>query len=279
MAKNFVSNRPDLIEKLTRGVASLGESKSWEQYLDFQGKFYDYSYKNTLLILAQADHATQVAGFRTWEKLGRSVKKGEKAIWILAPMLYRDKTDSSVENQDKVLRGFKFVPVFDVSQTCGDPLPSICNPLYGDDPHDHFGRLVEVAAAIGFSVQDHDFQGTSNGDCTFELARIRVEISNSPAQRVKTLVHELSHAMLHKDEIARSLAELEAESVAYVVCQVLGIDSSDYTFGYVATWAGGGSGAIESIRSSCHRIQTTASSILEMMGSQGRIGEFSNKAA
>ena len=104
--------------------------------------------------------------------------------------------------------------------------------------------------------------GSTNGDCTYELHRIRVEVSNSPAQRVKTLAHEIAHAILHEGFKDRRLAELEAESTAYVVCASLGINSEDYSFGYVATWAGGGDEAVAGIKASCDRIQKTAASIL-----------------
>ena len=99
-------------------------------------------------------------------------------------------------------------------------------------------ELVNVARSIGFTVEDHEFNGSANGDCCHADHRIRVETTNTPAQRVKTLAHELAHALLHESYDNRALAELEAESTAYVVCQVLGIDSGDYSFGYVATWAG-----------------------------------------
>ena len=101
-----------------------------------------------------------------------------------------------------------------------------------------------------------------NGDCTHSEHRIRVETRNTPAQRVKTLAHEIAHALLHEQFDSRALAELEAESTAYVVCQSLGLDSSDYSFGYVATWAGGGEQAIAGIKASCERIQRTAATIL-----------------
>ncbi|MGH9205892.1 MAG: ImmA/IrrE family metallo-endopeptidase, partial [Acidimicrobiales bacterium] len=111
-------------------------------------------------------------------------------------------------------------------------------------------------------VEDHEFAGSTNGDCCYAARRIRVELSNSPAQRVKTLAHELAHALLHETFDNRALAELEAESTAYVVCRALGIDSSDYSFAYASTWAGGGDEAIAGIKASCERIQKAAATIL-----------------
>ena len=261
---NATTKHPELIDKLTEGISQLTSSDKWQSYLEFQSRFHHYSFNNVLLISAQANNATQVAGFNAWKKLGRNVSKGEKAIWILAPMIYKVADNSNLDEETQVIRGFKFVPVFDASQTEGEELPSVCNRLIGDDPANCYESLVKVANSYGFSVEDFAFSGSTNGDCTFELHRIRVEVNNTPAQRIKTLVHELAHAILHSGEANRLLAELEAESVAYIVCQVLGIDSSDYSFGYVATWAGDGEQAIDLIKASCERIQKAAENILQL---------------
>ncbi len=215
---------------------------------------------NVLLIAAQCHQATRVAGFNAWRKLNRFVRKGEKAIWVLAPMIYENAEDGET---DRVLRGFKYVPVFDIAQTDGEELPSICDRLEGDDPQGLYAQLVAVARSIGFTVEDHEFNGSANGDCRHDDHHIRVETTNTPAQRVKTLVHEMAHALLHASYDDRALAELEAESTAYVVCQVLGIDSGDYSFGYVATWAGDGDQAVAGIKASCERIQKSAAAILQ----------------
>ena len=153
-------------------------------------------------------------------------------------------------------------PVFDVAQTDGEELPSICNRLDGEDPAGHYAQLLSVAQSLGFTVVDHGFDGSTNGDCNHAEHRIRVEVRNTPAQRVKTLAHEIGHALLHEKFDSRAVAELEAESTAYVVCQSLGFDTSDYSFGYVATWAGGGDQAIAGIKASCERIQKSAATIL-----------------
>jgi antirestriction protein ArdC len=203
-----------------------------------------------------------VAGFNAWRKLNRFVRKGEKAIWVLAPMIYKNVEDGET---DRVIRGFKFVPVFDIGQTDGEKLPSVCNRLDGDDPKGLYAQLVTVARSIGFTVEDHEFNDGANGDCCHADRRIRVETTNTPAQRVKTLAHELAHALLHENHDNRALAELEAESTAFVVCQVLGIDSGDYSFGYVATWAGSGDQAIAGIKASCERIQKSAAAILQAL--------------
>ena len=257
-AKN---NHPELIEKLAEGISNLTTSEEWQRHLDFQSKFHRYSFNNVLLIAAQCHEGSQVAGFNAWRKMNRFVRKGEKAIWILAPMVYKN-TDAEDGEDDRVIRGFKFVPVFDVAQTDGEELPTVCKRLDGDDPAGHYTTLLGVARSIGFTVEDHEFDGSTNGDCTHSEHRIRVETRNTPAQRVKTLAHEIAHALLHEQFDSRALAELEAESTAYVVCQALGIDSSDYSFGYVATWAGSGDQAVSGIKASCERIQRTAATIL-----------------
>jgi len=177
-------------------------------------------------------------------------------------MIYKNAEDGET---DRVIRGFKFVPVFDIAQTDGEELPSICNRLEGDDPTGLYAQLVTVAQSIGFTVEDYEFDGSANGDCCHDDHRIRVETTNTAAQRVKTLAHELAHALLHESYDNRALAELEAESTAYVVCQALGIDSGDYSFGYVATWAGDGEQAIAGIKASCERIQKSAAAILQAL--------------
>lgn len=258
---NAISRQQELIAQLAEGIANLTSSRDWQRHLEFQSRFHRYSFNNVLLIAVQCCEASQVAGFNAWRRLDRFVRKGEKAIWILAPMVYKN-TDPERDTDERVLRGFKFVPVFDVAQTDGEKLPAICSRLDGDDPTGLYAQLLTVAQTVGFHVEDHEFASSTNGDCCHAEHRIRVEISNAPAQRVKTLAHELSHALLHERFDNRALAELEAESTAYVVCQALGLDTSDYSFGYVATWTGGGEQAIAGIKASCERIQNSAAIIL-----------------
>jgi len=263
-------NHPELLEKLAEGISNLTSSEEWQRHLDVQSRFHRYSFGNVLLIAAQCHEATRVAGFNAWRKMNRSVRKGEKAIWILAPMVYKN-ADAEGGQDDRVIRGFKFVPVFDVAQTDGEELPSVCSRLDGDDTDGHYDQLSTFDRSIGFSVEDHEFGGTTNGDCCHTEHRIRVETRNTPIQRVKTLAHESAHALLHEKYDSRALAELEAESVAYVVCQALGIDSGDYSFGYVASWAGDDEQAIAGIKASGERIQKTAATILRAFepGAQG----------
>jgi hypothetical protein len=160
---------------------------------------------------------------------------------------------------------FRAVLVFAEDQTTGKPLVEVCRRLSGDDPHGLFEALVQVAHSAGFSVADHEFDGEINGDCSPALRRIRVESRLSPAHRVKTLAHELAHGLLHGERTERGLMELEAESVAFVVCHALGIASDDWTLGCITTWSGGGEAAIAAIKTVGGRIQQAAHRILSAL--------------
>lgn len=254
------THRDDVLTSLTDGIAALTTSHRWQEWLTAQSRFHHYSFNNVILIHRQNPEATRIAGFNAWKKLDRAVRKGEKAIWILAPMVYK-KDDAEAGTEERQVRGFKAVPVFDIAQTDGEPLPEVCSRLHGDAPAG-YDQLVEVAHSIGYTVEEDYLPGETNGDCTYDKKRIRVEARNDAVQQLKTLAHELAHAMLHEGFANRALAELEAESVAYVVCAALGVDSSDYSFGYVAGWSGGGDEAITAIKASGSRIQTTADRIL-----------------
>lgn len=259
------TRKDEVISRLTDGIARLTTSERWHDWLTVQSQFHQYSFNNTLLIQLQCSTASRVAGFQAWRKLGRNVRKGEKGIWILAPMTRKvsNDDDAVVDDKARVLMGFKPVPVFDIAQTDGEPLPeSCCTLLDGDDVTGMYGQLVAVAQSIGYSVEDAEFTDSRNGDCTFSERRIRVRSENAPLQRVKTLAHELAHAMLHEHSTDRALAELEAESVAYVVCANIGVNSDEYSFGYVANWSGGGDEAIAAIKASGSRIQHAADDIL-----------------
>jgi hypothetical protein len=140
-----------------------------------------------VLIAAKFPGATQVAGFHAWKKLGRSVTKGERAIWILAPMTFPNRDGSDDERQ---VRGFRSVPVFDISQTEGQDLPAVCHKLTGEEPVACFDRLRDVATSLWYTVELTDLRQGVNGDCTFDLRRIRVEVRNGSGQRAKTLAHD-----------------------------------------------------------------------------------------
>ncbi len=258
----MTANRDHLLDTLAEGVEALTTSDRWAAHLDVQGRFHRYSFNNALLIGAQDPDATRVAGFATWRTLGRSVRKGERAIWILAPMVGR-RTRTEDDEERRPVLGFRPVAVFDVAQTEGEELPVVCQNLEGEDPARWFDLLRRRAGRLGYSVDQVELPGTTNGDCTFASRRIRIEVRNHPVQQVKTLAHELAHALLHEGTSDRPLAELEAESTAYVVCRSLGLDTGGYSFGYVAVWAGGGPEAVAAITASGGAIQRAASVILD----------------
>lgn len=262
----------EILERLTAGIAELTTSEAWERWLRFQSRFHHYSAQNVLLIQMQRPDATRVAGFHAWLKLGRHVRKGEKGIAILAPVTRRTRDEDEQGGEDvvrKAVVGFRATYVWDVAQTDGDALeePPV-HRLTGADPMGLFEKLSLVAREIGYTVEDEYLSGGVNGDCSVDERRIRIEVRNDPAQQVKTLAHELAHALLHDAEhrtLARPLKELEAESAAFVICSALGVRTDDYSFGYVATWAGGGDQAVAGIKASAGRIQQAAHRVLSRL--------------
>jgi len=252
-----------LHEQISEGVAALVESDGWRAMLDTAAKFHSYSLGNLLLIGAQAPHASRVAGFRTWQSVGRQVRKGERGIAILAPCTYRPKTSSSSTDstreqpQDerggpaapaasgRQLRGFRVVHVFDITATEGDPLPEVAPVLLsGQSPAGLWADLAGQVAEYGYALERGDCSG-ANGytDPTRRVVRVRGDVDE--AQAVKTLAHELGHLQCgHVADLptyltCRGRCEVEAESVAYVVAAAYGLDASGYTFAYLAGWAGG----------------------------------------
>ena len=258
----------ELLASLEDGIGKLTSSDEWQRYLATMAKFHRYSFGNTMLIMFQCPEASQVAGFRKWQELGRQVRKGETAIWILAPVTVRDR-EHEAETGDRrtKLIGWKSVPVFDISQTDGDELPEPVKLLDGDEPEGLYAGLTGVALSLGItSVTDADL-GEANGT-TYADGRIEIHPDRTGLQRVKTLAHEIGHWVLGhltaECELTRGQRELEAESVAYVVMGSLGVDSGEYTFGYVAGWAGGEDAekAQAGIRASGTRIQKAVGTVL-----------------
>lgn len=274
-ADHTTTTPTDILDRLTEGIARLTDSEEWVRYLDTQRRFPSYSFNNTILIYLQRPDATLVAGFHAWKRLGRSVKKGERGIRIIAPVSRRRQTgsdttvtsdpdDNNSTDGTREVVAFRPVAVFDRTQTEGlDIAEAPCHLLDGSDVGNAFSQLQRVAEALEFDVEiAADLPGQRNGDCSHLAHRIRVHADRSPRQQVKSLAHEIGHAILHGDGlVARPIAELEAESVAYLVCDGLGLDSGSYTFGYIASWAEGGPEAIAAIRASGERIRSAASRI------------------
>ena len=235
------------LELLHKGVADLMSSDGWREALEFKSKFYQYSFFNTSLILAQHPNATLVAGYRKWQELGRQVRKGEKGIAILAPLFRKLRPDEQgcgssrlTDEGERMLVGFRSVYVFDVSQTEGELIPEPQRPLL----------LTEDSSLVGSAVGGlESFAASQELKVSFDLKHpkalgvyrpstkaIALKPDLPPLQTLKTLIHELAHALLHDLESDRTLAELEAESCAFLVCHGLGLDTSRYSFAYLANW-------------------------------------------
>lgn len=243
------------LQTLHTQVESLQNSDDWMAALAFAARFRRYSFSNAMLIMAQRPDATYVTGYGNkqgtsgWLSMGRQVRKGERGIKILAPRIAKVEDEANPGEYVRRVVGFLTVTVFDVAQTDGDPLPfDAISPtvLDGDDPDGIYAAARTVAEGLGYTVSDGgpDVLGSANGHTTPDR-KIVVGEHLPAAQRAKTMVHELAHVLLgHLDAglakyvAERDRCEVEAESVAYVVCSVLGLDAGDYSTGYVAGWKG-----------------------------------------
>jgi antirestriction protein ArdC len=257
-----------LHNQLTTAVEDLANSDAWLAMLQIAARLPTYSPSNVLLITVQRPDATRVAGFRTWKSLGRSVCKGEKGIAILAPCLYQKaestpparagtvQVASEHDTELRVLRGFRIVHVFDVTQTDGDPLPDVAPDLLtGAAPDRLWEQLSALVRADGFTVERGDCRG-ANGYTRFDDRTVRIRDDVDPAQAVKTLAHELGHIRAghdtrfadayHRSVDCRGIAEIEAESIAYLITTTAGLDAGGYSVPYVAGWSGGDAALLRS---------------------------------
>ncbi len=278
------------IDDLAAGVDDVQASEEFQEWLDVQSHFHDYSYRNTLLIKQQCPEATRVAGYRTWkEQFDRYVQEGESAIWIWAPIIskqcpecgnspsYHETSDCEYdetppENWSKGLVGFKPAPVFDISQTDGEPLPELNTEATGDTG-DLVEQLTEVADELGVTVRivpkkewtHGEAKGVCEGLSLYDMQpRVEVRDRDNAADLVRTLIHEYAHALLHfdvDDDTERSKREVEAEAVAYVVGRYCGLDTSGSAF-YLAAWESDDS---DVVRDRLDRISTTAEEIIDTL--------------
>ena len=280
----------EITDKLEQGIKELFESERFKEYLRTMSKFYNYSFNNTLLIAMQKPEATYVAGYTSWQRnFDRQVMKGEKGIKILAPAPYkaqeeREKIDpvtqkpvigadgKTVTETVEVLRpAFKVVSVFDVSQTDGKELPDIIvDELKGTvENYEAFFDALRQESPVPISFED--IPGGAKGFFSPVESRIAIQEGMSEIQTVKTAIHEIAHAKLHavkpdekaapEDKKDRHTKEVEAESVAYTVCQRYGIETSDYSFGYIAGWSSGKE--TKELKSSLDTIRKTAAEMIE----------------
>lgn len=241
----------EITEKLETGVKAIFASPEYRAYLEFMGKFYNYSAGNCMLIWMQKPDASLVAGYKSWlTKFNRQVRKGEKGITILAPIPHKFvkeviNQDGDTEEVEVSYTSFRAVSVFDISQTDGEAIPTNpygCNEMTGTvEEYDELMKKLESISPV--SIGFDNIQGGALGYFSHADNRIAIKVGMSEIQTVKTTIHEVAHAILHnRDDGAekdadRNTKEVEAESVAYTVCSMLGLDTSDYSFGYVAGWS------------------------------------------
>lgn len=259
----------EILDQLAEGVAALVSGEDWKRALDVVGRFHHYSFGNCLLIGMQRPDATRVAGFQTWKGMGRSVRKGEHGIRILAPMVGKKTVEDSEGNEEQraFVRGFRTVAVFDLSQTDGEDLK--LEVMHPDDVSGEVdGRLLEAVVAQIEAAGFRFFRSTvpmdgAKGVTIWESRQVIVGDELPLAMATKTAIHELAHVLLHEkaeDRGCRGVVEVEAESTAYVVATALGFDTSDYSFSYVAGWAEGKTDAVQAVGA---RVCKTAAAIVD----------------
>ncbi|HXN74415.1 MAG TPA: ArdC family protein [Candidatus Acidoferrales bacterium] len=243
-----------------------GRSETLTQYLAAIGRFHCYSLRNVMLIASQKPTATHVAGFHTWHKLGRFVKKGEKGILILAPIIRAKHENAAPTETDEssTAVSFRAAYVFDVSQTDGQELPTIGS--VNGNPREYRERLAEFVAeqsiALDYSDEIAPARGTSAG------GKITLLPGQSPAEEFATLTHELAHEMMHRDErrniTSKRTRETEAEAVAFVVCHAIGLETGSASQDYIQLY----DGDAKLLAASLECIQKTATQILNAIGAQ-----------
>ena len=286
-SQNSADRMKEITDRLETGIQELFESERYKAYLTSMAKFHSYSFNNTLLIAMQGGQL--VAGYNKWrDDFHRNVKKGEKAIKILAPAPFKAKKEVPkldaqgkqvigrdgkpvTEVQEVQVPAFKIVSVFDVSQTEGEPLPSLgVEELTGGvEQYQDFFKALEQTSPVPIGFED--IPGGSHGYYHLTEKRIAIQEGMSELQTVKTAIHEIAHSKLHAidpeatpaEQAARPdsrTREVQAESVAYAVCQHYGLDTSDYSFGYVAGWSSGKD--LQELRASLETIRATAHELI-----------------
>lgn len=280
----------DIRREIDEAIANLNTAEQWQHWLEYAGKFHNYSFNNQLLIMMQRPAATQVAGFSKWKEMGRDVQAGEKAIWIWAPKISRIKSPcppgTPPDGHEKgkpfvyrrVLTGFKPVTVFDVTQTAGDPLPSRPQINYtreeGVAPPEMRPALEAQIVAHGYTVEYRELPaGGPEGYTTHNPKRVVISTRYSDAHSAVVLAHELAHIELGHMEQAhdyhtgpdgkRPQMEVEAESVAYVIGRRYGLNPGGTAFGYIDSWAQGDK---KKVADTAERVVKAADAILSRIG-------------
>lgn len=259
-------------DRLIAAIDDLVSGDDWRRFLEASQRLHTYSPNNVLLILAQRPTASRAAGYRTWESLGYQVQRGEMGIAVLAPIVTRRRPvdiDDELEHPGvaRILRGFRVVYVFDIEQCDGPPWPDVRPALLTSDaPAALWELLAAQVDAAGFSIERGACSG-ANGRTDFDAHSVRVCDDVAPAQAVKTLAHELAHVLLHDGtEYAtgcRGRAEIEAESVAFLVLTTAGVDAGSYSFPYVAAWSDGNT---DRVADTADQVITCARQIIAGLG-------------
>lgn len=281
-----------LTDDLAAGIAALATTESWQRYLGFQATLPAYSFQNTMLVLLQCPRASLVMPLGdakapkpgTWTAMGRTRIEGERDILIRKPAFKTIEADEAWDGKEHTIRRFVWVPILDISQTEGADVPEPVKLLDGDDPDGVLGKVVAFIERHGYAVEfvPSIDGGPANGDCTYALKRIRVATDGrTPLQQVKTAIHEAAHMLLHEGHLDRNRMELEAESVAYVVSQYVGLNTTDYSFGYVLHWMRSDPDkAQKAIKKSGTRIQEASKAILDGIGAiSARTGSIASDQA
>ena len=290
MAVDRKQQMKEITERLEQGVKDIFTSEMYTTYLRTMAKFHNYSFNNTLLIAMQRPDATLVAGFNAWKnKFNRYVKKGEKGIQIIAPapikeVEEREKIDKDtgmavlnengepeMERVEYVVPRFRLTTVFDISQTDGEPIPSLEVNELTSSVKDYALLTAAIEQVSPVPMRFDEIEGEAKGYYSDADKEICIQVGMGESQTIKTMIHEVAHAMLHNsdsmkqrgEEKDRLTKETEAESIAFTVCSALGIDTSDYSFPYVASWASGKE--MKELKDSMDTIRLTAADFLEKL--------------
>ncbi len=269
MTTDKVAQRREVAERLEAGVRAAAGSTEFKEYLQTAARFHSYSMCNVMLIHIQRRNATRVAGFKTWKGLGRYVKAGEKGIQIIAPRtVKRRDDDGNVPEADDAETFTYFVPVhvFDISQTDGKDLPgTITHELDGIDDAGLYSSLERLAWAQGLTVdRNPEDSSAANGYYQRDALKIWIKPDAGMVMATKTLAHELAHhfAEHQQNGHCRGEGETIAEASAYIVLEHFGIDSGDYSFGYLASW---GDGETATFKAKLEEIVGTAGKIIDAL--------------
>ena len=272
-----------LTDQLEKGIKEVFTSEKYKAYLSTMEKFHSYSFNNSILIYVQKPNASMVAGFKTWQSLERQVKKGERGIRIFAPRPYKVIRDVEavdpgtgevlldpngkpiMEKEERSYVRFIPVKVFDVSQTEGKALPTLTEELQGE-AQNYEALMAAIKETAQVPIRFDTWTESKKGYYSLSNQEIVIKSGMSERQTVKTAIHETAHSILHTDPDEmkdRATKEVEAESVAFIVCQHFGLDTSDYSFGYLASWSNGK--GLPELKASLQTIQRTSNDLINRL--------------